>query len=99
MRTSTTPRRLIAIALFIVAFGIDARVASAATNAPPGTRDEFERSFHVRPGGVLKFDADLANAEIITGDTNTVRIELIQSRHGGRSERDPSKAHGRVGAG
>ena len=78
MGTSTRPRRLLAIALFVVAFGIDARLALAATNAPPGTRDEFEKSFHVRPGGVLKFDADLANTEIITGDTDTVRIEFIR---------------------
>ena len=27
---------------------------------------------------MLKFDADLANAEIITGDSDTVRIELIR---------------------
>jgi hypothetical protein len=52
--------------------------SSKTTNAPPGTRDEIEKSFHVKPGGVLKFDADLADAEIITGDSDTVRIELIR---------------------
>jgi hypothetical protein len=64
--------------LLAVASIVSANPTGRTTNAPPGTRDEMEKSFRVRPGGVLKFDADLANAEIITGDTDTVRIEFIR---------------------
>ena len=66
------------IALLAAAAAVSANPTGRTTNAPPGTRDEMEQSFHVRPGGILKFDADLANAEIITADTDTVRIEFIR---------------------
>jgi hypothetical protein len=66
------------IALLAFTFAVSANPTGRTTNAPAGTRDEMEQSFHVRPGGVLKFDADLANAEITTGDTDTVRIEFIR---------------------
>ncbi|MEA2922874.1 MAG: hypothetical protein QOF07_2846 [Bradyrhizobium sp.] len=71
-------RSLILIALLAIAAAVVANPTSRTTNAPPGTRDEIEKSFHVRSGGTLKFDADLANAEIITADTDTVRIEFIR---------------------
>jgi hypothetical protein len=74
----TTPRSLILIALLAAAVAVSASPAGRTSNVPPGTRDEMEQSFHVKPGGVLKFDADLANAEIITADTDTVRIEFIR---------------------
>jgi hypothetical protein len=51
---------------------------STADGAAPGTRDEIEKSFKVRPGGVLKFDADFGNAEIATSDSDTVKIEFIR---------------------
>jgi hypothetical protein len=77
MKTRVHPFALIVfLAAAVVVFAKSP--SSKTTNAPPGTRDEIEKSFHVRPGGVLKFDADLANAEIITGDYDTVRIELIR---------------------
>jgi hypothetical protein len=52
--------------------------AFASAEAASGTRDEIEKSFSVKPGGILNFDADLANAEIITSDTDTVRVEFIR---------------------
>src|SRR4051812_9361146 len=41
-------------------------LATSTTNAASGTRDEIEQSFHVRPNGVLKIEADLGNVEITT---------------------------------
>jgi hypothetical protein len=76
MKTHINPLAL--ILLVAVASVVAANPTGRTTNAPPGTRDEIEKSFHVRPGGVLKFDADLANAEIITGESDTVRIEFIR---------------------
>jgi hypothetical protein len=76
MKTRIHPLAL--VLLLAIASIVSANPTGRTTNAPPGTRDEMEKSFHVRPGGVLKFDADLANAEIITGDTDTVRIEFIR---------------------
>lgn len=52
--------------------------ALASTEAAAGTRDEIEKSFSVKPGGTLNFDADLANAEITTNDTDTVRVEFTR---------------------
>jgi hypothetical protein len=49
-----------------------------AAEAGSGTRDEIEQSFHVRPGGVLKIDADLGNVEITTSDSDTVKIEFVR---------------------
>src|SRR4051812_6917061 len=55
-------------------------LALAISGAPAasGTRDEIEESFHVRPGGVLKIDADLGNVEITTSESDTVRIEFTR---------------------
>jgi hypothetical protein len=47
---------------------------TAAGPGPEG-RDEIEKSFQVRPGGLLNFDADVGNVEIITGDSDKVRVE------------------------
>lgn len=46
----------------------------AAGPGPEG-RDEIEKSFQVRPGGLLKIDADVGNVEITTGDSDRVRVE------------------------
>jgi hypothetical protein len=53
-------------------------IALSAAGAPAGTRDEIEKSFQVRPGGTLKFDAELGNAEIVTGNTDTVKVEFVR---------------------
>ena len=50
----------------------------ATAEAASGTRDEIEKSFPVKPGGTLSFDADLANVEITTSDTETVRVEFTR---------------------
>ena len=50
----------------------------AAAEASPGMRDEIEKSFPVKPGGLLHFDADLANVEITTSDTEMVRVEFTR---------------------
>ncbi|MEN3368368.1 MAG: hypothetical protein V7609_511 [Verrucomicrobiota bacterium] len=71
-------RSLILIALLAIGVTVSANPSGRTTNALPGTRDEIEKSFHVRSGGTLKFDADFGNAEIITADTDTVRIEFIR---------------------
>ena len=45
--------------------------------AGPGRegRDEIEKSFQVRPGGALIFDAEIANFEIVTGNSDRMRVE------------------------
>lgn len=50
----------------------------AAAHAASGTRDEIEQTFKVKPGGVLKIDADLGNVEITTSESDTVRIEFVR---------------------
>lgn len=52
-------------------------VASSLCAAGPGPegRDEIEKSFQVRPGGVLNFDADVGNVEINTADSDKLRVE------------------------
>jgi hypothetical protein len=47
----------------------------AAAGPGPEGRDEIEKSFQVRPGGVLNFDADVGNVEIISADSDKVRVE------------------------
>ena len=62
----------------LVALGISFASVIGTARAASGTRDEIEQSFHVRPGGVLKIDADLGNVEITTSDSDTVRIEFTR---------------------
>src|SRR3954466_10416811 len=52
--------------------------AVSTGNAASGTRDEIEQSFHVRPFGVLKIEADLGNVEITTSESDTVSIEFVR---------------------
>jgi hypothetical protein len=79
-------RSLTLIALLAIAVALSANPTGRTTNAPPGTRDEIEKSFHVRAGGTLKFDADFGNAEIITGDSDTVKIAFIREFKVGTAE-------------
>jgi hypothetical protein len=58
--------------------GVLSGIAICAIASPPGTRDDFENSFAVKPGGTLNIDADLGNVEIKTGDSGTVRVEFIR---------------------
>ncbi|HEX4641040.1 MAG TPA: DUF4097 family beta strand repeat-containing protein [Chthoniobacterales bacterium] len=51
-----------------------------AVNAQAGSglRDEITDSFSVKPGGTLNFDSDLANLEITTSDTDTLRADFTR---------------------
>ena len=40
----------------------------------------IEKSFAVRPGGVLKIDSNVASAEIVTGDSKNVEVRLERNR-------------------
>lgn len=47
-------------------------------HAGSGLRDEITDSFSVKPGGTLNFDSDLANLEITTSDTETLRADFTR---------------------
>ena len=46
--------------------------------AGSGLRDDIVDSFAVKPGGTLNFDSDLANVEITTSETDTLRAEFTR---------------------
>ena len=46
--------------------------------AGSGLRDEITDSFGVKPGGTLNFDSDLANVEITTSDSETLRADFTR---------------------
>jgi hypothetical protein len=54
-----------------IAFAVNAHAGS-------GLRDDITETFAVKPGGTLTFDSDLANVEIKTSDTDTLRIDLTR---------------------
>ena len=60
--------------LSLIALCSQASFLAAAGPGPEG-RDEIEKSFQVRPGGELILDADIGNVEIVTSNTDRVRIE------------------------
>jgi hypothetical protein len=66
--------RRLAHAFALVALLAFSQGLTAAGPGPEG-RDEIEKSFQVRPGGMLNFDADVGNVEIITADSDRVRVE------------------------
>jgi DUF4097 and DUF4098 domain-containing protein YvlB len=66
---SSIPGRLAAMLCFV---GI------ASANAGSGLRDDIVESFAVKPGGTLTFDSDLANVEITTSETDTLRAEFTR---------------------
>lgn len=47
-------------------------------HAGSGLRDDIMETFAVKPGGTLTFDSDLANVEIKTSDTDTLRIDVTR---------------------
>ena len=59
---------LLIIALSVCAFSF--------ANAGSITRDLIEETYKVAPGGTLTFDSDLANVEITTSETDTLRAEF-----------------------
>lgn len=67
-------KKKIQVTLIIVlaAFGV------SFAHAASGLRDEIMETFAVQPGGTLSFDSDLANIEIKTSDTDTLRAEFTR---------------------
>jgi len=53
-------------------------LALSFVNGGSGLRDEITDSFAVKPGGTLNFDSDLANVEITTSETNTLRADFTR---------------------
>ena len=53
-------------------------VAVSLLHGASGLRDEITQSFAVKPGGTLTFDSDLANVEIKTSDTDTLRADFTR---------------------
>src|SRR5881394_1512372 len=62
----------------ILLMAVLAAFAVVIAHAGSGLRDEIVDSFAVKPGGTLNFDSDLANVEIITSETDTLRAEFIR---------------------
>jgi len=60
-------------------FALGGAVLQAETTPPPDAQDQIEKSFRVKPGGLLTFDSEWANAEIVTAETNTVRVEFTRT--------------------
>lgn len=58
------------IALSVCAFSF--------ANAGSITRDQLDETYKVAPGGTLTFDSDLANVEITTSETDTLRAQFTQ---------------------
>ena len=52
--------------------------AVSSLYAASGLRDEITQSFAVKPGGTLTFDSDLANVEIKTSETDTLRADFTR---------------------
>ena len=51
---------------------------AVTAHAGSGLRDEITESFAVKPGGTLSVDSDLANVEITTSETDTLRADLTR---------------------
>jgi Toastrack DUF4097 len=66
-------KKLIPVSLAIALIAV-----TAPLNAGSGLRDEIVDSFAVKPGGTLQFDSDLANVDITTSDTETLRAEFTR---------------------
>ena len=49
-----------------------------SAQAASGTRDEITETFAVQQGGTLSFDSDLANVEITTSETDTLRAQFTR---------------------
>jgi hypothetical protein len=70
MKTKSSISRCLAAMLCVVAI--------ARANAGSGLRDDIMETFAVKPGGTLTFDSDLANVEITTSETDTLRAEFTR---------------------
>ncbi|HEV2803540.1 MAG TPA: DUF4097 family beta strand repeat-containing protein [Chthoniobacterales bacterium] len=61
-----------------IAVAILSGFAFVTAHAGSGLRDEIVDSFAVKPGGTLQFDSDLADVEITTSETESLRAEFIR---------------------
>jgi hypothetical protein len=72
------PRRYSIVVLSAFACAIAAPLSILeAGDYKPGTHDQPEKKFVVKPGGLLSFDADLAHGEVETGDFESVRVQFM----------------------
>lgn len=72
MKTSTTRQTPLSILAIALAF-----LLIAATNSYGGHQETWEKSFDVKPGGLLTVESDLGSIEITTNDGNKVEVEII----------------------
>jgi hypothetical protein len=71
-------KKLAPTILFAFAWAIAANSSSLeAGEYKPGTRDQSEKKFVVKPDGLLSFDADLAHGQVETGDFESVRVQFM----------------------
>jgi hypothetical protein len=72
------PRRFLFVVLsaFACAIATPCSILEAG-DYKPGTRDQPEKKFVVKPGGLLSFDAELAHGEVETGDLESVRVQFM----------------------
>ena len=75
--TLAFPNRVWERGLRICAIALALTLAATA-HAGSGLRDEIVDTFAVKPGGTLNFDSDLANVEITTSDSDTLRAEFVR---------------------
>jgi hypothetical protein len=74
----TLPLKFSLIILFAVALAVAANSSLLkAADYKPGTNDQPEKTFKVKPGGLVSIDADLADGKIETGDYGTVRVQVM----------------------
>jgi hypothetical protein len=60
----------------LVLFSIAILFGASLSAEPVGFTDRVEKSFQAKPGGLLTFHSNVANAEIVTGNTDTVRVDI-----------------------
>lgn len=88
MKTEVTKKMNNIIRTLLIS-AVAALMASVA-EAGSGLRDEITDSFAVKPGGTLSFDSDLANVEITTSDSDTLRADFVREFNVGTAqEADP----------
>ena len=74
----TLPHKFPLIVLLAFAWAIAANFSLLkAAEYKPGTRDQPEKKFVVKPDGLLSFDADLAHGQVETGDFESVRVQFM----------------------
>src|ERR1041384_4755870 len=70
MNMKTRNPIVLIIALSVCAFSV--------ANSGSITRDQIEETYKVAPGGTLTFDSDLADVDITTSETETLRADFTE---------------------